>query len=291
MILAVISLSISTSSAVFFQKYHPSTVLFQAPQVSSSFLGGVKSPVTRVRQLAPSYQATSSQSSLSGSSQLVQSTSVQNEVPVQVPVITSHDVQIVPVTVEVPPQRTQVVSVEPSGQSVHLVFKSASSPLSIQQQHVPSERTVYETTRTEEQPHVIRHEVFKPVVQELRETIQPYRHVTQEIKPVLEKVSILVPKGLQQQTLQQNQQQQVYRPQQQQIHFVQQPASGSFGWKLNRVYQQQLQQQQLQQQSQPQQPLQVQVQQEQQRLVQQVSQTPLVEQQFEEQTSENIEKK
>ncbi|OTF72710.1 hypothetical protein BLA29_006788 [Euroglyphus maynei] len=125
-----------------------------------------------------------------------------SKVVVQSPVQESDLVQVpidnyFPVTVEAPLQQSQVIAVEPSTQAVHLVFKSVSSPVSVHQEHTPGQRSFYETTRSEEPPHIIRHEVFKPVFQELRETIQPYRHVTQEIRPVIENVKILVPKGQQ----------------------------------------------------------------------------------------------
>lgn len=114
----------------------------------------------------------------------------------RVPVVSSsQDVEIVSVPVQTQEHRTNLLTVEPSSQSVHLLFKSSSSPLSVQQQHYQAERPTVETARTEEQPHIIRHEVLKPVVQELHETIQPFRHVTQEIKPVVEKISVLVPRG------------------------------------------------------------------------------------------------
>lgn len=114
----------------------------------------------------------------------------------KVPVVSSlQNVEIVSVPVQTQEHRTNVLTVEPTSQSVHLLFKSSSSPLSVQQQHFQSERPTIDTARTEEQPHIIRHEVLKPVIQELHETIQPFRHVTQEIKPVVEKISVVVPRG------------------------------------------------------------------------------------------------
>ncbi|KAH9421407.1 hypothetical protein DERP_010544 [Dermatophagoides pteronyssinus] len=115
--------------------------------------------------------------------------------PLNIPVFSSHNLQVIPVNVETPMQQSQVIAIEPSTQAVHLVFKTVSNPLSIHQQHSPGERSFYETTRSEEPAHIIRHEVYKPVVQELQETIQPYRQVTQEIRPVIEKVNVIVPKA------------------------------------------------------------------------------------------------
>lgn len=126
-------------------------------------------------------------------------TAVKMPVPTDdytVPVVSHHNVQIVPVNIpETPYYRPRLVSVEPTVQAVQLLFKSASSPLFVQQKHFGTSSSVYQTTRSQDYPHVLRHEVLKPVLQEVREVIQPYRTVTQEFKPVQEQVNTIIPKG------------------------------------------------------------------------------------------------
>ena len=39
----------------------------------------------------------------------------------------------------------------------------------------------------------MRHEVIKPVIQEVNEVIQPYRHVFQRIEPMIEEIKTIVP--------------------------------------------------------------------------------------------------
>jgi hypothetical protein len=89
----------------------------------------------------------------------------------------------------------QVIEVEPFEQPVHMIFKSATSPLLIQQVHHKGAPAQHEATRSEEEPSHLLHEVYKPVIQEFREVIQPFRKITQEVKPVLEEVRTVVAKG------------------------------------------------------------------------------------------------
>ncbi len=89
----------------------------------------------------------------------------------------------------------QVIEVEPNEQPVHFVFKTASSPLTVQQVHTPGYTPQYEATRSEEAPHLLSHEIYKPIIQEVREVIQPFRKQIQEVKPVIEEVHTVVAKG------------------------------------------------------------------------------------------------
>lgn len=52
-----------------------------------------------------------------------------------------------------------------------------------------------ESTRTEEEPQRLFHEVYRPVIQELREVIQPYRRYLQQIQPVIEDVQQIISSG------------------------------------------------------------------------------------------------
>ncbi|KAH9404566.1 hypothetical protein TYRP_000392 [Tyrophagus putrescentiae] len=113
--------------------------------------------------------------------------------PLSVPVFSQHSVQIVPVHVEAPYLQPQLVSVEPSVSAIQLLFKTASSPLLVKQKHFASPGAVYQATQSADYPHVLRHVVHKPVLQEVREVIQPYRTITTQIQPVQERVHTILP--------------------------------------------------------------------------------------------------
>jgi hypothetical protein len=93
------------------------------------------------------------------------------------------------------PVSPQVLEVEGDDQPVHVVFKSLSSRVHVQQVHTPGAPGQIETTASEDEPHVVRHQVMRPVIQEIREVIQPYRRVVQEVRPVLEEIHTVVAKG------------------------------------------------------------------------------------------------
>jgi hypothetical protein len=50
-------------------------------------------------------------------------------------------------------------------------------------------------SRSEDEPHLLRHEIIRPVIQELHEVIQPFRRVIQTIQPVIEEIHSVVAKG------------------------------------------------------------------------------------------------
>lgn len=45
---------------------------------------------------------------------------------------------------------------------------------------------------TIEQPHLLIQNIKKPVIQEVREVIVPYRRITQEIRPVRERIKTII---------------------------------------------------------------------------------------------------
>ncbi|KPM11285.1 hypothetical protein QR98_0098550, partial [Sarcoptes scabiei] len=47
----------------------------------------------------------------------------------------------------------------------------------------------------EEQPDLLRQDIVKPVVQDVHETIVPFRRITQELKPVQETIHQILPRG------------------------------------------------------------------------------------------------
>ena len=59
-----------------------------------------------------------------------------------------------------------------------LILKSASSSLNVLQQHEGAGGDTQETS-SEDEPHRLIHTVRKPIVQEVREVISPFRKVIQ----------------------------------------------------------------------------------------------------------------
>ena len=98
----------------------------------------------------------------------------------------------VPVSYEAPIPQT--IDIPPNFQPVNMIFRTASSPLNVQQLHTPA-APQYESTRSEDAPSVLTHESYKPVIQEYREVIQPFRKIEQRIEPVVEHVHTVVAKG------------------------------------------------------------------------------------------------
>ncbi|XP_027202416.2 uncharacterized protein LOC113796355 [Dermatophagoides pteronyssinus] len=74
---------------------------------------------------------------------------------------------------------------------VNLLFRSASSNLNIQQAHDGAGGSVQES-QSEDEPHILRHSVTKPIIQEVHEVITPQRRITQEIQPVQEEILTVV---------------------------------------------------------------------------------------------------
>ena len=116
----------------------------------------------------------------------------------------------------------QVLIVEPNLLPVTIEFRSQSSPVNINQVHIPGPPGEVKETRSEEEPDRVLHEVVKPVIQEVREIIQPFRKITQEILPVQEEVHSLVARGENQKVLQEIA---IPAPQPIQLHSVATPVA------------------------------------------------------------------
>ena len=92
---------------------------------------------------------------------------------------------IMPTTIDVP------ANVLP----VNFVFRSASSAINVQQAHQGSAGSFKETA-SQDEPHVLKHTVTKPIIQEVREVISPFRKITQTVEPVREQIETLVARGV-----------------------------------------------------------------------------------------------
>ena len=107
---------------------------------------------------------------------------------------TRHSVEFrdVPSTGSVNPT---VVEVGASSLPVTILFRSASSSLNVQQAHDGAQGSVQESS-SEDEAHVLKHAVNKPIVQEVREVITPFRRITQEVQPVQEQINTIVARNV-----------------------------------------------------------------------------------------------
>ncbi|KAH9493677.1 hypothetical protein DERF_014415 [Dermatophagoides farinae] len=74
---------------------------------------------------------------------------------------------------------------------VNMIFRSASSNLNVQQMHQGAAGSQQES-QSEDEPHILRHTVKKPIYQMVNEIITPYRKITQEVKPVQEDIQTII---------------------------------------------------------------------------------------------------
>jgi len=114
--------------------------------------------------------------------------------PIEAAVHTRRTFEVRPVLLQQDLAVPQVLEVSPNYEAVQIHFRTASSRLNAIQSHESSPGTI-EHTASEDAPHKLVHEVRKPVIQEVREVILPFRRITQEILPVAEEIHTIVHKG------------------------------------------------------------------------------------------------
>ncbi len=121
------------------------------------------------------------------------------------PVVAAIETRRSSQVVDVPTSRDlitpQTLIVEPSLQPVNIEFRSSASPINVNQVYIPGRPGEVQATRSEEEPDRHLHEIVKPVIQEVRETVVPYRRVTQEILPIQEEINSILARGQQQQVI------------------------------------------------------------------------------------------
>lgn len=114
--------------------------------------------------------------------------------PIPAAVKSRQSLEIRKVHIENEPMKAPVIDVPANSVPITLRFKSASSSLKVLSKHIPSAGSVQKTS-SQDEPHKLYHEVKKPVYQEIREIITPYRRVIQEIRPVQEDIQTVVAQG------------------------------------------------------------------------------------------------
>ncbi len=101
------------------------------------------------------------------------------------------DFRNVPSTGAVAPTTIEVGS---NSVPLNILFRSSSSNINVQQAHEGGGGDTQHSQSADE-PHRLVHEVSKPIIQEVREVITPYRRIVQEIQPVQEEIQTIVARG------------------------------------------------------------------------------------------------
>ena len=112
---------------------------------------------------------------------------------IELPIFSKHDIEVI----HTPSHREESsthVEVPGGVLPVYMTFKTESSPIYVKQVH-KNRGGSYQRSSSKDEPHHLVHEVTKPVIQELREIITPYRKVVQVIEPVKEERLTKVHKG------------------------------------------------------------------------------------------------
>ncbi|XP_027204276.2 uncharacterized protein LOC113798000 [Dermatophagoides pteronyssinus] len=125
----------------------------------------------------------------------VSATSAAASGPIQAAVRSRHVIEYVDIDLPQDDVVPQVIDVDAGHLPLILNFKSASSRIQVHQSHEGSEAGEIQETESEDEPQLLRHSVTKPIIQEVREIITPFRRVVQEIRPVEEEVKTIVARG------------------------------------------------------------------------------------------------
>ena len=111
-------------------------------------------------------------------------------------ILTKHTVETQPIVVENEIRQPSIIDVDGGDVPIEIHFRSTPSRLNVRQSYQRSAISSVEKTNSEDEPTRLLHSVVKPVIQEVREIITPYRKVIQEIQPVQEEIVTIVAKGV-----------------------------------------------------------------------------------------------
>lgn len=115
--------------------------------------------------------------------------------PITAAIQTQRTVEVVDVPSTSQGAETQTVVIGPNVQPINLEFQTQASPLTATQSHLPTAPQQTQHSSYEEQPDVLRQDIVKPVIQDVRETVVPFRRITQEVRPVQESMHQILPRG------------------------------------------------------------------------------------------------
>ena len=103
--------------------------------------------------------------------------------------IQTYPVQSIRLSSKIP-----VVEINSGSLPIMIRFNSHSSQINAVQKHFGQLGTVQKASHIDE-PDLLIQQIKKPVIQEVREIIQPFRQRTQEVRPVSEKVETIIAQG------------------------------------------------------------------------------------------------
>lgn len=105
-----------------------------------------------------------------------------------------HSVATYPVPNNQAIPKNPVVDINSGPLPLTLRFNSFSSQINAIQKHFGSPGQVQKSASVDE-PDLLIQNVKKPIIQEVREVIAPYRQRTQEVRPVQERIETIIAKG------------------------------------------------------------------------------------------------
>lgn len=113
--------------------------------------------------------------------------------PIKAAINSHHIVNHYEIDTPKEPYKPNLIEVKSSMPMFHIKFSSASSKVNVFHQHEPSKvnKEPIESF-SQDEPHIIRQQVVKPIVQQIHEIITPVRKVVQEIKPVVETIDTII---------------------------------------------------------------------------------------------------
>ncbi|KAJ6220895.1 hypothetical protein RDWZM_006707 [Blomia tropicalis] len=116
--------------------------------------------------------------------------------PVEAAVHTKKTIEVIPVRFEEPKDgEPQVIEISPYEVPLSIVFKTQTNKINVNQEHKSEMPEEVKETSSEEEPHRVVHNVYRPVIQEVTEIVQPYRKVLQKVEPVIEEMKTIITKA------------------------------------------------------------------------------------------------
>ncbi|KAH9416916.1 hypothetical protein DERP_013887 [Dermatophagoides pteronyssinus] len=121
------------------------------------------------------------------------SSSLHTATPIKAAINSHHIVNHYEIDTPKEPYKPNLIEVKSSVPMFHIKFTSASSKVNVFHQHESSKGNKEPIESfSEDEPHILRHQVVKPIVQQIHEIITPVRKVVQEIKPVVETIDSII---------------------------------------------------------------------------------------------------
>lgn len=105
-----------------------------------------------------------------------------------------HSVHTVPVSSSKLPAKTPVVNINGDALPLTMRFNTVSTRINAVQKHISHPGQV-QKHNTVDEPDLLIQNIQKPVIQEVHEVITPMRKITQEVRPVQERIQTIIARG------------------------------------------------------------------------------------------------